>query len=118
MKFLAVFILAASASLAAEFTTGQAARLVIGQTTFTAQDQGASETLLGAVGGIAYAQDTLFVTDANRVAADPINHRVLIYKSLSAMLPSPTTELEYTSSCPVCGGTASLVLGQSNFTDT
>ena len=118
MKFFAVFLLAASAGFAAEFTTGQAARLVIGQTTFTAQEQGASDTLLGGVGGVAYAQDTLFVTDASRLSADPINHRVLIFKSLSTMLPAPTDELEYTQTCPVCGGAASLVLGQPDFTET
>jgi hypothetical protein len=118
MKFFAVLLLAASSSFAADFFTGQAARLVIGQPTFTAQDQGASDTLLGGVGGVAYAADTLFVADANRVAADPINHRVLIFKNLSTMLPSPTAELQYTTTCPVCGGTASVVLGQPDFTET
>ncbi|MFB3777897.1 MAG: hypothetical protein ACE141_09800 [Bryobacteraceae bacterium] len=118
MKFFAVFILAASTGFGAEFTTGQAARLVIGQTTFTAQEQGASQTLLGGVGGVAYAQDTLFVTDASRVSADPINHRVLLFRNLSSMLPAPTDELEYVKTCPVCGGTATSVLGQAGFTET
>jgi uncharacterized protein (TIGR03437 family) len=118
MKFFAVLLLAAGSSFAADFYTGQAARLVIGQKTFTAQEQGASDTLLGGVGGVAYAADTLFVADANRVAADPVNHRVLIYKNLSSMLPSPTAELEYTQWCPVCGGTASVVLGQPDFKET
>jgi uncharacterized protein (TIGR03437 family) len=118
MKFFAVFVLAASAIFAAEFSTGQAARLVIGQQTFTAQEQGASDTLLGGVGGVAYGQDTLLVTDASRVGADPINHRVLVYRNLSSMLPAPTAELAYTKACPVCGGTASVVLGQKDFTET
>ncbi len=118
MKFFAVLLLAASSSFSADFYTGQAARLVIGQNTFTAQDQGASATLLGGVGGVAYAGDMLFVADANRVSADPLNNRVLIFQGLSAMLPSPTAELQYTTTCPVCGGTASLVLGQPDFTET
>ncbi len=118
MKFLAVFFLAASACFAGKFTTGQAARLVIGQSTFTEQWQGAGESVVGGVGGIAFAQDSLFVTDANRVAADPVNHRVLIFRELSRMLPAPTAEIDYTRRCPVCGGTASVVLGQPDFEET
>jgi uncharacterized protein (TIGR03437 family) len=118
MKFFAVFFLAASACLAGSFSTGQAARLVIGQSFFTEQFQGAGESLLGGVGGVAFARDMLFVTDANRIAADPINHRVLVYRDLSTMLPAPTAELEYTRRCPVCGGTASVVLGQPDFEET
>ncbi|RPI09423.1 MAG: hypothetical protein EHM65_09170, partial [Acidobacteriales bacterium] len=118
MKFFGVLLLAAGTSFAADFATGQAARLVIGQTTFTAQASGASDTLVGGVGGLAFAQDTLFVTDANRVAAAPINHRVLLFKNLSATLPNPTDRLEWTRECPVCLGTASLVLGQKDFTET
>ena len=118
MKFFGVLLLAAGTSFAAEFTTGQAARLVIGQTTFTAQASGASDTLVGGVGGLAFAQDTLFVTDANRVAAAPINHRVLLFKNLSGTLPNPTDRLEWTRECPVCLGTASVVLGQKDFTET
>jgi len=54
---------------AADFTTGQAARLVIGQTTFTSQDPNSSDTIVGGVSGLAYAADTLFVADSNRVGA-------------------------------------------------
>jgi phage tail sheath gpL-like len=118
MRFICAFLLAVNAGLAAEFITGQAARLVIGQTTFTAQEQGASESLLGGVSGLAYANDTLFVADANPVGADPINNRVLLFKNLSLMLPGPTDEIINTRPCPVCGGTASVVLGQLNFTET
>jgi len=118
MKFFAVLLLAANSTFAATFTTGQAARLVIGQKTFTEQAEGASDTVLGGVGGVAYGGDMLVVSDANRVAAEPINHRVLIYKGLSSMLPKPTDPLEYTQRCPVCVGKASLVLGQPNFEET
>jgi len=109
-------------SLAAEesFPTGLAARLVIGQPTFTAQEEGASATLLGAVGGVAYANDMLVVADSNRIGATPVNHRVLIYKNLSQMLPEPTDaipqdELEDQGFCPVSVGEATVVLGQTEF---
>jgi hypothetical protein len=119
MKCISVLFL--SASLFAQtptFTTGQAARLVIGQTTFTSQDTNSSDTILGAASGLAYAADTLFVADSNRVGAAPSNHRVLIYQGLSSILPSPTAELIYNSKCPVCVGQATTVLGQPDFKTT
>ncbi len=118
MKFFALFLLATSVGLAADLSTGQAARLLIGQTTFTLEASGASQTLLGAVGGVAFANNTLFVADANRVGALPVNNRVLIYANLSSMIPGPTDMLEATQRCPACVGTASVVLGQPDFTTT
>ncbi|MEZ5399518.1 MAG: hypothetical protein R2729_07595 [Bryobacteraceae bacterium] len=109
-------VAAAPAANAAEgFTTGQAARLVIGQPTFTAQEPGVSQTLLGAVGGVAYANDMLVVVDANRLGATPINHRVLLYKNLSTTLPQPEDELPQSRRCNVCVGEATVVLGQPDF---
>ncbi|MCS7315603.1 MAG: hypothetical protein RMI94_10375 [Bryobacterales bacterium] len=118
MKSWAVLLLVTVAARAADFATGQAARLVIGQPTFTKQDPNSSDEILGAVSGLAYANDTLFVCDSNRVGASPINNRVLIYKNLSRMLPAPTAELLYDRRCPVCGGRATLVLGQPDFKST
>ena len=118
MKCISIFLFSAAAVCAADFTTGQAARLVIGQTTFTSQDSNSSDMILGAASGIAYAADTLFVADSNRVGASPTNHRVLLYQNLSGMLPRPTDPLAYTSKCPVCVGRATLVLGQPDFTTT
>jgi hypothetical protein len=120
MKYLACTLtsLAAAATLAAQttpvvnFTTGQAARLVIGQPTFTAQDNNSTALILGGVGGIAYANNTLFVTDANRLQATPVNHRVLIYQNLNTKFPAPTDELFQTTRCPVCIGAADVILGQ------
>ena len=114
-------LLVGAASLLAEdtLTTGQAARLVIGQRTFTAQESGASSALLGAAGGLAYANDMLVVADSNRVGASPINHRVLLYKNLSSDLPAPAAELPVSDNpCPVCTGTADVVLGQPDFEST
>ena len=103
---------------AADFTTGQAARLVVGQTTFTSQDPNSSDTIVGGVSGLAYAADTLFVADSNRVGAAPSNNRVLVFGGLSSQLPSPTAPLPYDRKCPVCLGQATAVLGQPDFTTT
>src|SRR5665811_152392 len=116
MKFFALFLLATSVGLAADLSTGQAARLLIGETAFTVEESGASQTLVGAVGGVAFANNTLFVADANRVGAVPVNNRVLIYNNLSSMIPQTTDMLENTQRCPACVGTASVVLGQKDFT--
>ncbi len=115
MKFLAC-ILAAGLAAGADFRTGQAARVVIGQRTFSAQDPNFSDETLGAAGGVAYANDMLFVADANRVGALPLNHRVLVFKNLSGMIPAPTDELDYDRRCPACRGKATVVLGQTEFT--
>ena len=78
-KTCALLSLCACVGLAADFVTGQGARLVIGQSTFTAQQPGASATLLGGVGGVAYANGTLFVADSNRTGLTPLNNRVLLF---------------------------------------
>ncbi len=117
MKFSCVILLAAHACLAADFQTGQAARIVIGQTSFTQEDTGATNTLIGSASGIAFANNTLFVADANRYGAGPINNRVLIFHNLA--LPKPADQLSSSNSlnatCPVCLGTADVVLGQTDF---
>jgi uncharacterized protein (TIGR03437 family) len=118
MKSTILVLLVAAAAPAAEFVTGQAARAVIGQSTFTEDAQGADQNLVGGVGGVAYANNMLFVADANRVGAAPVNQRVLIFKNLSNFLPQPTDQLAYTSVCPVCVGNADVVLGQPDFTTT
>jgi uncharacterized protein (TIGR03437 family) len=106
-------------SCAADFTTGQAARAVLGQPTFTAQNAGASDTVVGAIGGLAYAANTLFATDANRLGLLPNNNRVLIFNNIGQMLPAADADIApYMGPCPVCGGRASVVLGQPEFTMT
>lgn len=106
----------------AQYVTGQAARAVIGQPNFTAQhyagsppDVVTSASLLGGVGGLAWANGTLFAVDSNRVQAQPIQNRVLVYNNLP--LPGPTDEIaELYVRCPVCVGTANVVVGQPDFT--
>lgn len=122
MKSLFAFLLSAAALAAADvsvgFTTGQAARAVIGQPTFTSQDPNSSDVVVGAASGIAYAAGTLFVADSNRVGAVPSNHRVLLFQNITSELPLPAAQVDYNQKCPVCTGRATVVLGQPNFTTT
>jgi uncharacterized protein (TIGR03437 family) len=118
MKCISVFLLCSTALFAQKYITGQAARLVVGQSTFTSQDTNSSDTVIGGASGLAYAADTLFVADSNRVGAFPSNHRVLLFQNLSSQLPSANTELQYNRKCPVCVGQASVVLGQPDFVTT
>lgn len=112
-------LLSASACLAINFTHGQAARAEIGQPYFAAGVIGASQTVLGSASGLAYVNDMLIVADSNRAGASPINNRVMIYKNLSSQFPDPPLiPPNQGSRCPVCGGTASIVLGQPNFENT
>lgn len=119
MKFFALSFLLSATALAEDFANGQAARLVIGQPTFTAVKPGpASASVLGAASGLAFANNMLFVADASRVGAGPNNNRVLIYKDLSVLIPSPTDALPQGGRCPACVGAASLVVGQPDFVKT
>lgn len=120
MRFLALLLAVTGTASSQEFLTGQAARLVIGQSTFTAQNPGrpASEHVVGGASGIAIAGDRLFVADASRLGAGPDNHRVLIYDNLSSLIPPPNAELQQGSRCPACLGPASRVIGQPDFEKT
>ncbi len=117
LKYCALFSLCASVSLSADFLTGQAARLVIGQASFTDQLPGASNILLGGVGGVAFANGTLFVADANREGLLPINNRVLLFDTTG--FPKPLDPIPaFQPGCPVCVGQAGVVLGQPDFITT
>ncbi|HXM44793.1 MAG TPA: hypothetical protein VN924_26385 [Bryobacteraceae bacterium] len=100
------------------FATGQSARLVIGQPEFDAEMDSASQTVLGSMSGLAFANNTLFVADANTQGSPPVNNRVMIYQNASTQLPPPNAALQYNTLCPVCVGTANLVLGQSTWTSS
>src|SRR5271156_5548989 len=106
---------------AVDFMTGQAARIIIGQVNFTQQDIGTpSQYVVGAVDGLAYANNMLFVVDSNHIQVTPVQERVLIYHDLSSLVPPPTLEIPQGTRCPVCvgndnKGSASVVVGQPNF---
>jgi uncharacterized protein (TIGR03437 family) len=118
MKRISLFLLCSAALFAQQFMTGQAARAVIGQETFTSQDTNSSDTVVGGISGLAFAANTLFVADSNRVGSYPSNNRVLLFQNLSSQLPPPTAELPYNRKCPVCVGQANIVLGQPDFVTT
>ncbi|MDX2178719.1 MAG: hypothetical protein SFV18_03935 [Bryobacteraceae bacterium] len=120
MKYFALLPVFAFSLCAQEFTTGQAARLLIGQPNFTAQrPEPKSNGILGGVSGIAYANDMLFVADSSRVGAGPDNNRVLLYKNLSSFIPRPTAEIpQINNRCPACVGEAAVVMGQVDFEKT
>lgn len=128
MKRLGILFLSAWPVLLAQneqFISGQAAREVIGQPTFTELGAGApSAYQLGAAQGIAYANNMLFVVDSNlHGLVPPVNNRVLIYDNTSSFIYPPAAEVPQGGRCNLCVGTpsvgqASIVLGQPNFTST
>src|SRR6185436_5768600 len=116
VKHLVLWLASAALAPSAEFYSGQAGRLLIGQKTFTAQDPAVTADTLGGVGGLAYANNMLFVADSNRVGSVPLNHRVLIYRSIDDdTLPVNAPVPQFTR-CPACRGVADTVLGQTEFT--
>lgn len=100
---------------AQDFYTGQAARLVVGQKTFTDQYPGSSASQLGAAGGVAVAGNRLYVADSSRIGAAPANHRIVIFDGVSSFVPRPDAQPPQGSRCPACVGVGSIVLGQPNF---
>ncbi len=106
------------ASGAANFVTGQAARAVIGQKTFTDNLSGTSDTRFGGIGGLALAGNTLFATDANRIGLLPMANRVLVFRDIDQQLPAADASIPVNAGlCPVCGGRANVVMGQAKFAD-
>ena len=105
---------------ASGFVSGQAARALFGQATFTAQDYSSPVNDLGGMSGLAFGANMLFVADSNRFGSYPSNNRIIIFKNISANLPSPTAELNTDfygeGPCPVCDNhqAQQIVLGQSN----
>jgi len=127
MKCIAALILSSAVAFGqSQFVSGQAARAEIGQPNFTAQNLAdpsqnppttPTASLLGAAGGVAYANGSLFVVDSNRVQAFPVQNRVMIYNNISSQIPAPDQQLITTGvRCPVCQATANVVVGQTDFT--
>ncbi len=109
------------------FHYGQGARFVLGQDRFDAQgvtpinsdtnEWPASRSILGAAGGVAYADGKLYVAEGNRLGALPPNQRVGIYP-INTIVPAPTATFpnDDPRRCRVCGGQPDVVLGQPDFT--
>ena len=112
LKYILALSLCTGVTYAADFVTGQAARAFIGQAIPTAQENGTSDTRFGAIGGLAFANGTLFATDANRLGLLPNNARVLLFNNINATLPGISDVIpDNTGSCPLCLGKATVILG-------
>ena len=119
LKYCALFSLCAGLGLASDYLTYQAARLVIAQPTFTAQQSGVTNKLIGSAQGIAFAANTLFVADSNRMGLTPDNNRVLLFGNITQSMPQPLDAIpNFSGRCPVCLGQATTVLGQPDFTSS
>lgn len=119
MKYFVFSLALASTLSAAEFRTGQAARAIIGQRTFTSQNSTASASVLGSASGVALANDTLIVADSSRAPAYPQNNRVLVYRNISGKIPAADATIPLTDTrCPVCLAEADVVVGQPDFGKT
>ncbi len=110
----------ATPATAPTYITGQSARMIIGQVTFTDQNIAFTNgSLLGAVSGLAYANNNLFIVDSNKIQATPVNERLLIYNNVSSFIIPPTSPITQGIRCPVCIGpdtrAANVVVGQPNF---
>jgi uncharacterized protein (TIGR03437 family) len=126
MKHLALLFLATVVVFPAQaqmnFITGQSAREVFGQPNFTFEGAGTTPSagLLGAVWGLAYANNSLFVVDSNlHGLLLPNNNRLIVYNGISKYIYDPIDEIPQGGRCPVCVypsvGQASTVLGQPDF---
>ena len=142
MKYCSLLLLASILAPAQDFLSGMAARAVLGQKTFTDQaipapstlpdlyQPGIGQWILGAAGGIAYANGMLFIADSNNIGATPNNNRVLIYYDINKVVPPASVSIPVPTGpnailCPVCTGAynspygaAGTVLGQANFDTT
>ena len=123
MKSFLTLLLVCQTAFCADYLTGQAARLEIGQTNFTQQlfAQPPTANILGAVQGIAYANNMLFVVDSSSfglVSGATANNRVLGYTPVSGFpaLANPAGSANTIGvNCVVCLGNPTLVLGQTSF---
>ena len=105
-----------------KFVNGQAARLVIGQPSFTRQAPVSGRETIGGAGGIAIVNNRLFIADGNEMGSTPLNNRVLLYNDLASFIPDPDHALPQPAKgagpqefCPVCVGLPDVVLGQPDF---
>jgi uncharacterized protein (TIGR03437 family) len=105
------------------YVTGQGARMIIGQSTFTDALPRTDDRGLGASGGVGYAADMLFIADSSRFdGVTPQNRRIVIYRNISTKFPGPKDAIALDiSRCPVCAGrndfpySFDTVLGQPDF---
>ncbi len=111
---LPLFVCAVEAQ---SFYSGQAARAVIGQTTFSAGTANAQAYILGGASGVAYSNGYLWIADSNKLGFTPSNNRVLLFSA--SEVPGPKDDLSTVQSgdvqCHLCGFPAFNVLGQADY---
>jgi uncharacterized protein (TIGR03437 family) len=118
----------AAAAQPAEFVNGQAARAVVGQLNFTTASASPAQYQVGAVGGLAFANGTLYVADSsplgatiedfnNTNGAEPVTvyNRVLFFNANNIPGPYAPTLPSSDPGCGLCGYSAFNVLGQPNY---
>lgn len=117
--FLVLFLSSVTV-YAQSFANGQAARAVFGQTNFTAGSASPSQTILGAVGGLAFYNGILYVADSSRVAATPQNSRIVAFQvnQLPGIHDDLANDNLTNTDCYLCGFPASFSLGQSTWAPT
>ncbi|MBV8572043.1 MAG: hypothetical protein JO319_15600, partial [Acidobacteriaceae bacterium] len=136
-RLISLLFLLSPLSLLAQTPTwvnGQAARVLIGQATWAFGSLAMpNQSTLGAAGGVAYANGTLWVADATTMTGlNPNNGlpipsgvtsgtytqdaRVLGFPTSSIPLPDTDLTPFAAETCSVCGFSANIVLGQTNFT--
>lgn len=125
--------MSASLSHAQDFINGQAARAVIGQYAFTYADNIPGQQVVGAVGGLAWANGTLYVADSSPLGTFPpapdatsngpitVNNRLLFFNT--TQIPGADANLATLTpfdnfNCNVCGYPASNVLGEPDYLTT
>ena len=127
MKHRLVFALVVCAPFlhAASFVNGQAARAMLGQYSFTYAGGAASNQILGSVGGLAYANGTLYAADSNFIQASTStsqHNRVLAFPT--GFIQDARADLTVQTNpagdifCGLCGYPATNVLGQVDFSST
>ena len=94
--------LALAAPLAAQpqWVDHQAARLIVGQPSFTRQSPTSSRDIIGSAGGVAVGGNRLFVAEGNRIGASPVNNRVLVYNNLDGFIPGLDEVPPQDETCP------------------
>lgn len=96
---LAIFICIAASGCASDFQNGQAARAVIGQSTFSSKDSGLTPVALSLAGSYLYAAD--------------LSHRLFAFDLSRIPGPKDDTSAQPAAGCLVCGFSPQSSVSQS-----
>lgn len=114
---LSLLLSTCAAAAQRSFFNGQAARAVIGQTTFSAGLANTQAYILGGADGVAYGNGYVWIADSNKLGFTPSNNRVLLFGT--GQIPPPDADISGIQSgdaqCHLCGFSAVNVLGQADY---